>query len=485
MKRTFLRLGVLSSVAAACLLSGFVFVPARASERPRYGGVLRVEMRARVNSMDPRGWNPDAADAGAMERLLGLVFERLVRMNDSGQPQPALATTWQHDVNFTHWQFQIRTGVKFHDGTILSNDVVVAALQAEDAARWPVSVAGTGVTFEFRSPRPNLLAELATGRSFIFRAAQDTVVGTGAFRITDWQAQKRLELKPNEDDWAGRPFVDRIEIALGVASQQQVVDLELGKADVIELLPSFARRAAQVLGARVSASAPSELWALVISPRGAGTYDPRFTQALSLAIDRAAIVNVLFQRQGEPAGSLLPQWLSGYAFLFRAEVNVVDAKKIRAEFATPPLHTLAYDGADPAAVLVAQRIAVNVRDAGINLSVAAESASSNPDLRLVRWRIAAPDAREALTTFISRLNGAQADAAFMAMETPEQRYAAERAVLDRGRIIPVAFVPEIYGLGASVKDWMPPKWGGWRLEDLWLEQAPRAANAAGTGTGNN
>lgn len=463
-----------------------MFVPARASERPRYGGVLRVEMRGRVNSMDPRGWNPDATDAGATERLLGLVFERLVRIDDAGHAQPALATTWQHDADFTHWQFQIRAGVKFHDGTPLTSDAVVAALQAEDAARWTASVAGAGVAFEFKSPRPNLLVELATERSFIFRAAQDTVVGTGAFRITDWQAQKRLELKANEDDWGGRPFVDRIEIALGVSSQQQVVDLELGKVDVIELLPSLARRAAQVSGARISASAPSELWALIISPRGAGTYDPRFTQALSLAIDRAAIVNVLLQRQGEPAGSLLPQWLSGYAFLFPAEANVVDAKKIRSEFSTSPLQTLAYDGSDPSAVLVAQRIAVNARDAGINLSVAAESASSNSDVRLVRWRIAAPDAREALTTLISRLNGAQADAAFMPMETPEQRYAAERAVLDRGRIIPVAFVPEIHAVGASVKDWMPPKWGGWRLEDVWLEQTPRLASAAmGSGIGNN
>jgi peptide/nickel transport system substrate-binding protein len=485
MKRISLRLGVLSSVAAACLLSGFIFSPARGSERPRYGGVLRVEVRARVNSMDPRGWNPDAVDAAAAERLLGLVLERLVRMNDAGQPQPALATTWQHDANFTHWQFQIRAGVKFHDGTVLSSDAVVAALQADDAARWTVSVAGTGIAFEFKSARPNLLAELATGRRFIFRAAQDTVVGTGAFRITDWQAQKRLELKANEDDWAGRPFVDRVEIALGVAPQQQIVDLESGKVDVIELLPNLARRAAQVSGARVSASAPSELWALVISPRGAAAYDPRFTQALSLAIDRAAIVNVLLQKQGEPAGSLLPQWLSGYAFLFPADVNVVDAKKIRAEFAPSPLQTLVYDGADPSAVLVAQRIAVNARDAGINLSVAAETTSSNSDVRLVRWRIVVPDAREALTALISRLNGAQADAAFMSMETPEQRYAAERAVIDRGRIIPIAFVPEIYAVSAAVKDWMPPKWGGWRLEDLWLEQTPRTTSAAGSGTGNN
>jgi peptide/nickel transport system substrate-binding protein len=488
MKRTFLKLGVLSSAATACLLSGLIFTPAHASERPRYGGVLRMEMRERVNSMDPRGWNPDAADASATERLLELVFERLVRMNDAGQPEPALATTWQHDANFVRWQFQIRTGVKFHDGTPLSAEAVVAALQEEDSARWTVSAAGVSVAFEFKSPRPNLLAELATGRSLIFRAAQDTVVGTGAFRITDWQAQKRLELKANDDDWAGRPFLDRIEIVLGVSSQQQETDLELGKADVIEVLPNLARRASQVSGARVLASAPSELWALVITPRGAVAYDPRFTQALSLAIDRASIVNVLLQRQGEPAGSLLPQWLSGYAFLFPAEANVVDAKKIRAEFTASSLQTLVYDGADPSAALIAQRIAVNARDAGINLSVAAENAAGGAnkfDVRLVRWRIAAPDAREALATFIARLNGAQAEAVFMSMEAPEQRYSAERAVLDRGKIIPLAFVPEIYAVGASVKDWMPPKWGGWRLEDLWLEQTRTATSAPGSGTGNN
>jgi hypothetical protein len=57
-------------------------------------------------------------------------------------------------------------------------------------------------------------------------------------------------------------------------------------------------------------------------------------------------------------------------------------------------------------------------------------------------------------------------------------------VLDRGRIIPVAFVPEIYGVGAAVKDWMPPRWGGWRLEDVWLEQAPGAGSSK-SGTGNN
>lgn len=488
MKRIFLRWAVLSSVAAACLLAGFSFVPAHASERPRYGGVLRIEMRVRVNSMDPRGWNADSADAGASERLLELVFERLVRISDTGQPQAALATGWQHDASFTHWQFQIRAGVKFHDGTPVNAEAVAAALQAEDAARWPASASGAAVAFEFKAPRPNLLVELATERSFIFHAVQDTVFGTGPFRIADWQPQKRLALIASEDNWAGRPFVDRIEVALGVSPQQQMTDLELGKADVIEILPSLARRASQVTSARVSASSPSELWALLITPRGSASYDSRFTKALSLAIDRAAIVNVLLQRQGEPAGGLLPQWLSGYAFLFATDANVVEAQKIRAQYSNSPLQALVYDGADPSAALIAQRIAVNARDAGINLSVTTEIAAGGPnagDVRLVRWRIAAPDARESLSMFLNQLNGAQAEAAFMPLDTPEQRYAVERTVLDRGRIVPIAFVPEIYLIGATVKDWMPPRWGGWKLEDAWIE-APRVPQAgSGKGTGNN
>jgi len=298
MKRIFLKLGVLSSTAFTCLLMMATFLPARASERARYGGTLRVEIRERVNSMHPVGWNRESADGEATERLMSLVFDRLVELNDAGQPQPALAISWQHDANFTHWQLQLRAGVKFHDNTPLTAETAVSSLEQQDAERWQASASGKAVVFAFKDPRPNLLVELATGRSFIFHAGDVTAFGTGAFRITDWQAQKRLALQAYEDCWAGRPFVDQIEVALGVSSQQQETDLELGKVDVIELSPSLVRRAAQVSGARVSASASSELWALVISPRGATAYDPRFTQALSLAIDRAAIVNVLLQRQG-------------------------------------------------------------------------------------------------------------------------------------------------------------------------------------------
>src|SRR5579863_183600 len=389
MKLISSRWGALDSLVAGCLIACFGLISADAAERPRYGGVLRVEMRERVNSMDPRSTGLSEADGYANERLLELVFERLVRLDDTGKPAPGLATSWEHDASQTHWQFQIRPGVKFHDGTSLTPALVAAAMKEDMSGTWQVSASDRGITIELPYPQPGLLVDLATRDLFIFHRAQDTVFGTGPFRIAEWQAQKRLVLVASEDYWAGRPFIDRLEISLGVAPQQQLVDLELGRAEVVEVLPNLTRRASQS-AVRVEASAPVELYSLMVTPRGAKSYDSQFSKALSLAIDRAAIVNVLLQRQGEPAGSLLPQWLSGYAFLFPTAPNLEQAKKIRGQFATSPLQALGYDATDSAAATIAQRIAVNARDAGINLSVAAETAAggaNNFDVRLVRWRI--------------------------------------------------------------------------------------------------
>jgi hypothetical protein len=64
------------------------------------------------------------------------------------------------------------------------------------------------------------------------------------------------------------------------------------------------------------------------------------------------------------------------------------------------------------------------------------------------------------------------------LETLEQIYAAERAPIDALRIIPLVHVSESFGLGPHVRDWMAPRWGGWRLEDVWLGPAQPTAGAA-------
>src|SRR6185295_3961501 len=109
MRRTVCRLLAAISLIAA----------AHAATRPHYGGTLRLEMAARVTSPDPL----------VEDNLNGVLFDRLVTFSESAQAQPALATSWRHDAEFKRWEFQLRPGVKFHDGTPLTAAVVAAALE--------------------------------------------------------------------------------------------------------------------------------------------------------------------------------------------------------------------------------------------------------------------------------------------------------------------------------------------------------------------
>jgi len=137
---------------------------------------------------------------------------------------------------------------------------------------------------------------------------------------------------------------------------------------------------------------------------------------------------------------------------------------------------LIYDSGDEESRAVADRVAVNLKDAGIAVQVSAQPAAGKivpADIRLVRRRITTPDSAMALTDLLNSLGENAAP-----METLDQTYAAERAPIDAFRVIPLVHVSESYGLSPQVRDWMAPRWGGWRLEDVWLGPAQPMAGAA-------
>src|SRR5260370_37669292 len=98
---------ILSAAAILLLASG-----AAASTSPQFGGILRVQISDHVANIDPRQWPSDSLSAAAAEKLASLVFDRLVRFDDHGAPQPSLAISWQHDAGAKRWQFHLREGVK-------------------------------------------------------------------------------------------------------------------------------------------------------------------------------------------------------------------------------------------------------------------------------------------------------------------------------------------------------------------------------------
>lgn len=479
----FFHAGNKPSAAIAALLLGAIATAAnpKPSARPHMGGTLRVQMSERIPMIDPRQWPSAPAEAAAAERVASLVFDRLVRLDDHGMLQPALAISWQHDAQSKRWEFRLRDGVKFADGSPLTPPVAAMALQQLLGASFDVSAISDSVVIQAEHSRPDLPMELAAGRYFIFHQGDDnSLTGTGPFRETIRESVGTAEMivfVANESCWAGRPFLDKIGLTLGVNAQQQANAIAFGQADVVELSASEVRRAAQ-RGVRTASSDPIELFALVADASRPAVQDARVRQAISLAIDRPSIADVVLQRQGIVAGSLLPNWISGYSHLFPATSDLPRAKDLLAASGrqlsrSTPL-VLFYDSTDADARAVADRVAVNLREVGIMVQVSGQIADgrSKPlaaDMRLVRRRIGAPDPAEALSGLLNSLGEAGSD-----LGTADQIYAAERARVDSFRVIPLVHVSESYGLSPQVRDWMAPRWGGWKLEEVWLGPASAA-----------
>jgi peptide/nickel transport system substrate-binding protein len=462
--RSALRFHVAASIVLLTAAS------ARAMDRPRYGGTLRIEIGASVSSLDPAAPVFGSAEAQARARLDEMVFDRLITIDAAAHPVPQLATSWSHDADNRKWQFVLRAGVKLDDGSNLTLQDVVDSLRAANRD-WQITFSETTLTIETNSPHPDLPDELALERNSIFRRGADgALLGSGPFRVTEWSAGRHATFAANDDYWGGRPFVDAVEIQMGRSARDQVIDLELGRADVVELGIEEFRHAAQE-NLRTIASSPAVLMAIVFVRGKSAGEDARPRQALALSIDRSTIRDVLLQKQGELAGSLLPGWLSGYAFLFSTQQDVAGAKRLRAQLPAAPTIALGYDAGDLLARAVAERIALNARDVGLTVravSVNGEASSSNIDARIVREQLVSVSFREALASMAGWRHEPLAQLRAWSA-TPAECYEIEQSLLVDVRVIPLFHLPMLMALGPRVRGWTMTPLGDWRPESAWLE----------------
>ena len=410
-----------------------------ARTRPHYGGLLRVEVAG-----DP--WQgPD----GLARRL---VLDGLTALDANGIVSPALAVDWQSDSGDHRWQFRLRQGVHFHDGSPLNAAAVVMALNTACTANCPwtaVRAVGSAVIFTSDSPMPNLPALLASDTYLIglTRTADGQTpanpIGTGPFQFGS-SNNGVLTLTANESCWQGRPFVDEITIAGNRPMREQWLDLSVGRTDIAEVPPQELRPA-QLQHLAVVVSPPVELLALEVSDTGALT-NSMLRAAIAQAVDRGALSNVIFQKQGEITASLLPQSLTGYAFLFPADRDLNKANELRGGLTPPPL-TLAADG-DGAMQLAAQRIVLNLREAGFNVQVANAHNAPHAELTLRKLPLEGADPAAVLETL---LRGAGENVP-VAGRNPNALFRAEHDVLDLKTLIPLLDLPRAWAIGSRVRD---------------------------------
>jgi len=432
---------------------------ARAETRPQYGGTLHVTMRAAPTTLDPA----DSAqpDSFARRNLNLLIFDTLLTTDDSGRAHGALAASWQASPTNQRWQFHLRRGVKSHDGSALTPETAAASLRAANPT-WNVSVDGDSVVIERGAADPEMLAELALPRNAIAKRNSDgNPSGTGPFHIVDWQPGKKLTLAAEEGYWRGRPFFDGIEIEMGRSFRDQMTALELGRADLVEIAPEQAHRVAPD-GRGLANSAPMELLALLF-PRDPQTPEERsLREALAWSVERGSIRSVLLQGAGQSAAGVLPSWMSGYGFIFSTTADLARARHAREQVRTIPTSSVGYDSGDAAARLLAERVALNGRDAGLILQ---PTSAATADLRLVRIPLASADPWIALAGLAS-VTGLPVPK--NEGRSVEDLYAAEEAMLATQRIIPLFHLPVTNAASASLKNWRLQPDGSWNLADAWL-----------------
>lgn len=435
-----MRLTALRSIAVcSCLIVAI----ADAARRPHFGGSLRIETRAEVASLDPAEAASDSAEAVAKAHIAGQVFETLVRFDSNGEPQPMLATSWTHDVARRQWVFTPRAHVALHNG-----------------APWPQS--GAVLSFSDQRPIEDILRGLAKPESaVVVRTTDGGLAGTGPFRIAKWDARKGATLEANDVYWGGRPYLDQVDIIMGRSHRDQSVDFELGKADVTELPLAEVRRA-QPRGGKIVTTAPVEVLALMLDNNKPQL--DRLRDALAFSVDRLAIQTVLLQKLGDSSGALLPQWLTGYAFLFNSERNVGRARELAA--GAQPL-SFVYDRQNPLVRAIAERLVVNAAEAGLVLRPPVPGA--NADVRLITLRIGTADVRQALGDIAAVLRAPL-------VSTPAvdaaNLYELERALVQSKRIIPLFHLPVSYQVGPAVRGWASTRSlniDTWNLQDVWLD----------------
>jgi len=390
---------------AAVVSGGIAWSASAQTARSHYGGVLRVE-------------TSDTGDA----HFAAQISETLVRSNRHGEIEPWLATDWTHDFANARWIFTARKNVLLQNGV-------------------PWAPSESALSIADSKPIEEILVE--SGQ------AEKSLAETGPFHVSNLKPGQFARLEASEKYWGGRPFLDAVEIQLGRTRRDQLLDFELGKADVVEAevtdIKSLKQRSAVV-----QMSKPLETVALVFE-NAAISIDVR--QALALSIDRATIQRVLLDKQAEVSAALLPQWISGYAFLFLTPHDVARAKEL--------VHgkvnlMLCSDPNDRVLQPVADRIAVDASQVGIVV----HQSTGSCDARLFRLPIRSVNPQQALLSMASALHESAPAWA--------QPYRMERELLKDYHVVPLFHFPLVHVLTPNVRNWS----ADWNLADVWLEATP-------------
>ena len=332
---------------------------------------LKIGLAADISSLDPHYLNiaPNIA-------LSSHIFDALVNVDAAGHLIPGLALSWRA-VDATTWEFKLRPGVKFHDGSLLGIEDVIFSLER------PAALAGSPgpftsytrqitsrqavdpLTLRLKTATPYGALPLDMSTIFIVSkkaAATATTdefnngraaIGTGPFKLTGFKRGDRVDLARNPDYWGDKPAWDKVSMRIIASNAPRLAALLAGDVDVIEAVPTtdvatIRRNPAFHLAQTVSWR--TLFWTLDQAEHPAGFVtgtdgkplarnplrDPRVRLAISKAINRPAMVARTMEGLATPASNIVAPGIFGYNAALKVEAYDPDgAKKLLAEAGYP------------------------------------------------------------------------------------------------------------------------------------------------------
>ncbi len=350
--------------AIAAILTVAMMTPAaRAAD-------LVIGLAADVTTIDPHVLNA-APNNSIGEQIFGTLIERDARQRF----RPGLAESWRL-INDTTWEFKIRRGVKFHDGSELTAEDVAFSLDR------PATLGAMGgftiftrpvvakhmpdshtIQLRTATPYPNLPSDMASLNIVQKRAAQNAAtadfdsgkaaIGAGPYKLVRYAKGDRIELVRHEGYWGPRPHWDRVTMRLITNDAARLAALLAGDVHMIETVPPTDYAKLKANNAISIFAGPSNrmIFYHLDSDREKTPFvtakdgkpldknplrDARVRRALSKAINRTALVERVMEGLAIPAAQLVPEGFFGYTPALKPEAfDAEGARKLLAEAGYP------------------------------------------------------------------------------------------------------------------------------------------------------
>ncbi len=321
--------------------------------------------------------DPHDSMAGQGFDYRGHVYDSIVWLDGTGNPQPGLVTEWKA-VDPNTWELTVRPDVKFHNGSPLTADDIAFSLWRTcnvPGTDNPMAIVGnlvserivvspTKLILKTAAPQPILMRYLgivpvvsrAVGEKHMQVNDYNTGVasiGTGPYKLKEFVTGQRIVLERNDDYWGKKPAWETVTLLNIEKPESRVSALLAGDVDLINNVPADQLASldnnsdVRVWRAKSSlfrflimdqfTDSPSDMTDNDGKPMTRNPFkDQRVRRAISLAINREALIETALEGLGIPAGQLLDEGFSGVDPTLKPDAyDPKEARRLLAEAGYP------------------------------------------------------------------------------------------------------------------------------------------------------